>query len=186
MAKKSNFKLIYQVKDSKFETDVWYAADKCELHIWRHGKRHEFIGVKDEFQAYEIATGFISIADSSKTSLNNYLHLNNIKLTQLEVDTLEAILGQGSYYEESACWEDNENGHHPYVDGSCFIGWDIDEKELPGCRGAISSLVKKGILNVNDDELNFEVMQAYYIKVTPTFKKGGYYHQLDIDSENLK
>ena len=46
--------------------------------------------------------------------LNDYLKENNIKLTKKEIDTLECILSQGSFYEESYYPDENQQ--------SIFIG----------------------------------------------------------------
>jgi len=118
--------------------------------------------------------------------LVKYLYDNNLKLTQKELDCLQAIFGQGSFYEESANY--NEETKEYYVaDYPTFIGWEITEEEVKGCRGALASLVKKGILEIGSDDVNGEKMATYYIKYTPDFKKDTeYYHELDIPTELIK
>lgn len=110
--------------------------------------------------------------------LNDYLKENNIKLTKKEIDTLECILSQGSFYEESYYPDENQQ--------SIFIGWQIDEDECPGCRGALSSLVKKGIIQVQLDRVNFKYSQTYYSNFILEFVEDGYYHQLLLDKEVTK
>jgi len=135
----------------------------------------------------------LKLADNEMTKpymrynhLVRYLHDTGKKLTRLEIDTLECILSEGSFYEESAQYNEKTQEYYVEADRPTFIGWDIDEKELPGCRGALASLKKKGILDIVDDEVNGETMQAYYIHFTPDFVKDGYYHQLDIPAEYIK
>jgi len=115
--------------------------------------------------------------------LVRYLKDTNQKITQLELDCLHEILSQGSFYEES-CSYDKEKEQY-YVDGSACIGWEITEKEVKGCRGAISSLQKKGILDIGYDDVNGEEMSFYCIKHTLDFTKDGYHH-LDIPAEFIK
>lgn len=106
--------------------------------------------------------------ENEDMTLEDWLIFNNLKLTKLEVKVLNCIKGQGSFYEEAACYDDDTKQY--YVrNRSCFFGWYIDEDELPGCRGAIASLVKKGILEVVYQEINYELEASYYIKFTPTF-----------------
>lgn len=70
-------------------------------------------------------------------------------LTDLEKKSLNCIRNQGSFYEEGMRY--NENDELEFVEGQ-FFGWKIYESEVKGCRGAISSLVKKGILNTDEDD----------------------------------
>lgn len=112
--------------------------------------------------------------------LVRYLKDNNIKLTSLEIDTLECILSQGSYYEE--CWGNTDETWN----GNSFIGWYIDEKEMPGCRGALASLKKKGIITIGSDDVNGKDMPCYWTNYMLDFVKDGYYHQLDIPQEFRK
>ena len=88
-----------------------------------------------------------------------------IELTELEKRTLNCIADQGSYYEEGL------NGEDVSKLKSTFLGYEIDEDEIPGCRGALSSLVKKGVLQV----VNGEDMQMYYIKYLLDFLPNTYH-----------
>lgn len=92
--------------------------------------------------------------------LNDYLKLTNIKLTDLEKKCLNEIRGQGSFYEEGL-------GNNGKFEEGTFFGWEIYESEVPGCRGALASLVKKGILTIDYQD----GQAAYYINYEPTFKK---------------
>ena len=65
-----------------------------------------------------------------------YLNESNITLTKLEVETLECILEQGTFYEESQ-YDSIENMK------SCFFGWEIYENEVKGCRGALGKSREK-------------------------------------------
>lgn len=98
-----------------------------------------------------------------------YLNESNVTLTKLEVETLECILAQGSFYEESQ-YEEIEKMK------SCFFGWEIYEKELKGCRGALASLVKKGIIMVWEDSGDVGYNTKYAFK----FDENKGYHKLDL------
>ena len=65
-------------------------------------------------------------------------------LTDLEKKCLQKIRSQGSFYEESLCGEPFQN--------SAFLGWEIYESEVKGCRGALGSLSKKGIIDIVEDD----------------------------------
>lgn len=191
---KAKFTLIETIR-GKFPTDIWFCEDKQVFDVWRNKAKlfQNFPIPEDsnfEKTFSDIRLFIYNLNDNfygeDNISLVDYLRLNNLKLTTLEKDVIEAIMGEGSFYEESADWKDVDGHHIPCVKGSCFIGWDIDEKEIPGCRGAISSLVRKGILTVADDDCNGNTIQAYYIHQTPEFVEGGYYHQLDIPAELIK
>lgn len=92
--------------------------------------------------------------------LNDYLKQNGIKLTKLEKEVLQCIRDQGSFYEEGL-------GLNGSFERGAFFGWEVYESEIRGCRGAISSLVKKDILTVD----YAEGMAAYYINYEPEFDK---------------
>lgn len=97
-----------------------------------------------------------------------YLNESNITLTKLEVETLERILAQGSFYEESQ-YEEIEKMK------SCFFGWELYEEEVKGCRGALASLVKKGVIRVfNDDGVGYCTNYAF------KFDESKGYHKLDL------
>ena len=104
-----------------------------------------------------------------------YLNDANVTLTTLEVKTLECILSQGSFYEESSDYEDIDKMK------SCFFGWEIDESELKGCRGALASLVKKGIIQVFDDD-GVGYMTNYAFK----FDESKGYHKLDLTNITVR
>lgn len=72
------------------------------------------------------------------------LNESGIKLTELEKEVLQCIRNQGSFYEEGLFYESHESPECKCV----FFGWEIYESEVKGCRGAISSLVKKGVLDI--------------------------------------
>ena len=103
-----------------------------------------------------------------------YLNESNITLTKLEVETLECILGQGSFYEESQ-YDSIENMK------SCFFGWEIYENEVKGCRGALASLVKKGVINIFDDD-----GVGYCTNYAFKFDKSKGYHKLDLTNVTVR
>lgn len=100
------------------------------------------------------------------------LNESGIKLTELEVKCLETILGEGSFFEEAG-GNENEN--------NTFIGWQIYENEVKGCRGALASLEKKGVIDIYDDEEGV----GYYINYGLTFKPEGY-HKLLLAENQIK
>lgn len=104
-----------------------------------------------------------------------YLNESGVKLTELEVKSLECILSQGSFYEEALYGFSTDSIEDIR---SCFFGWEIDESEVPGCRGALASLVKKGVINVVDDE----ECSAYYTNYAFKFNenRNKRYHTLDL------
>lgn len=115
-------------------------------------------------------------------TLRDYLKSKKMRLTQLEVDTLECILSQGSFYEESASFDKVTQKYYVAEGYDAFIGWWIDESEVKGCRGALSSLVKKGVLNIVTDRDFGEAQQAYYIRHTLEFVENtSDYHKLLLD-----
>lgn len=99
-----------------------------------------------------------------------------IKLTDLEKKCLNAIRSQGSFYEESMDYN-KETGEYEFSKGQ-FFGWELDEEEVKGCRGAIASLVKKGVLTTDEDN----GMTAYYINYELEFKKD-YIWEIDFGDE---
>lgn len=188
---KTKWKLIKDYEGTTFKTALWWNDTKKVCEIWRNKKcvytfnGKGFVTHEDFIEHCKAETGnWISETEHSNLTLNEYLHRNNIQLTPLEIASLWLIFREGSFYEESCSYDDNDT---PYVDRKygAFIGWDIDEKELPGCRGALGSLVKKGILTVFDDDCNGKTIQGYYIHFTPEFKEGQY-HFPKIDEENQK
>lgn len=98
-------------------------------------------------------------------TLKQALKKGLIKLTELEKKCLNAIRNQGSFYEESMDYN-KETGEYEFSKGQ-FFGWELDEEEVKGCRGAIASLVKKGVLATDEDD----GMTAYYIYYELEFKK---------------
>ena len=96
--------------------------------------------------------------------LRDALQKGIITLTDLEKECLNAIRGQGSFYEESMDYNP-ETGENEFSEGQ-FFGWEIYESEVKGCRGAIASLVKKGVLDTLDDG----ECTAYYINYELEFK----------------
>lgn len=93
--------------------------------------------------------------------LRDVLRNGTIKLTELEKRCLNYIRSQGSFYEEGLWYTGDEFE-------STFFGWEIYESEIKGCRGALSSLSKKGVLDIVDDE---DV--AYYINYELEFDERG-------------
>lgn len=91
----------------------------------------------------------------------------NIKITPLEKRCLEEILSQGSFFEEDGGNDQDERG---------FIGYGIDETEVKGCRGALASLVKKGVIQIVDVQDDWPLVFTRY---GLTFKEGSYY-ELDL------
>ena len=104
-----------------------------------------------------------------------YLNESNVTLTKLEVKTLECILSQGSFYEESQ-YEEIEKMK------SCFFGWEIYETELKGCHGALASLVKKGIIKVFEDDVDVGYVTNYAFK----FDENKGYHKLDLTNITVR
>lgn len=100
---------------------------------------------------------------------------SGIKLTNLEKDCLNFIRNEGDFFEESG---GNETVREF---GSAFLGWEIYESEVPGCRGAIASLVKKGIIDAYDADGNGTI--GYSIKYELEFKEDGW--TIDFGEEDL-
>ena len=96
--------------------------------------------------------------------LRDVLQKGIITLTDLEKECLNAIRGQGSFYEESMDYNP-ETVENEFFEGQ-FFGWEIYESEVKGCRGAIASLVKKGVLYASDDD----ECTAYYINYELEFE----------------
>ena len=173
MAKQNQWKLITKYEDVKFPTSLWYNKETNNFEIWRNHASVKVLTYKGHVLFEDMvnhakcdAMNWVSETEHSDMTLNEYLHRNNLSLTKLEIECLETILGEGSFYEE--------NGEARYQDirkHGAFIGWDINEEEVPGCRGALSSLKKKGILTiVDEDGFADGVQQAYYIHVILEFK----------------
>lgn len=96
--------------------------------------------------------------------LRDALQKGIITLTDLEKKCLNAIRGEGSFYEESMDYN-FETGENEFSK-SQFFGWEIYESEVKGCRGAIASLVKKGVLDTLEDD----GCTAYYINYELEFE----------------
>ena len=98
---------------------------------------------------------------------------SGITLTELEKKCITKILEQGSFFEESGGNEDVREW------GTTFIGYQIDETEIPGCRGALASLVKKGVISIGYDEDNDgKEIACYFIRYELTFLPEEYgYHK---------
>ena len=192
MTKQNNSKLIKSY-EGQFTTELWWNDKAKCFDIWRNKavvrtfKYQSLVLFDDMLIAVCIDFDeWFDFTEKGNLTLNQYLERNNIKLTQLELECLQAIVRQGSFYEESALYDKDDN---PYVErgSSAFIGWYIDEVEVPGCRGGLSSLEKKGIIEVGQDEVNNEVASTYYTLFSLEFDTTHpYYHTLKIDSGNLK
>lgn len=91
---------------------------------------------------------------------------SGIKLTDLEKDCLNCIRMEGDFFEGAG---GNETVREF---GSAFLGWEIYESEVPGCRGAIASLVKKGIIDAYDADGNGTI--GYSINYELEFKEDGW------------
>ena len=202
MKKQNNSKLIKAYENSQFTTELWWNDETKQFDVWRNKK----VVKTFSYKGYVLFEDMVNVAkiecdewvndtEHANMTLNEYLQRNNIKLTEKEIDTLECILSEGSFYEEGAPYARNENGDldfdRPLVDRQygTFLGWYIDEDEVPGCRGALSSLQKKGIITVQYDDSFMEGPQAaYYIYFALEFdeSEGHYYHQLVINEENRK
>lgn len=192
------YRLVKTIENTSLETGLWFNNQTSEYELWRNHKKvgslhkaeaEKFTQESNEFDVEEMLvktyTNFVKKLDKENLTLNEYLYWNNIKLTKLEVECLNEIFAEGSFYEEAANYtEDNK----PYADRKygTFIGWEIMEWEVKGCRGALSSLKKKGILTIVSENINDEDCSAYYIHFTPEFKEDGSYHELKIDEDNLK
>ena len=77
--------------------------------------------------------------------LNEAIEQGKFKLTEKEQEVLQAIRGQGSYYEESLCGEEFKE--------QAFLGYRVMDSDVDfkfHTDGVVSSLVKKGILVVGD------------------------------------
>lgn len=167
MAKQNQWKLIKKYEDVKFPTSLWFNKETMNFEIWRN---HACVKVLAHGEA-DKADKWVEETENSDMTLNEYLHRNNLSLTELEVRCLNYIFGEGSFYEE--------NGELDFQDVrkyGAFIGWDLSEEEIPGCRGALSSLKKKGVLTIVDED---DGLQAYYIHFEPEFlPKTQGYHKL--------
>lgn len=107
---------------------------------------------------------------------------SGLTLTKLEVKVLEEILSQGSFYEEAGGNDIVAELH----DTSIFIGWEIYEEEVKGCRGAIASLVKKGVIGVNYDRcMEMSSYCTYYALDFLDEKEHGF-HKLDLGNCIIK
>ena len=96
--------------------------------------------------------------------LRDALQKGIITLTDLEKKCLNAIRSEGSFYEESMDYNPETN-EYEFFEGQ-FFGWEIYESEVKGCRGAIASLVKKGVLTTYEDD----ECTAYYINYELEFE----------------
>lgn len=188
MAKTNIWKLIKKYENTTAPTSLWYNKETAEFEIWRnHGcvkvlSYKGYVLYQDMENVAKIeADEWVSDTETKGMTLNEYLERNNMQITQLELRCLNLIFSEGSFYEE--------NGELDFQDMrkyGAFIGWDITEEEIPGCRGALSSLKKKGILTiVDEDGFADGVQQAYYIHFKPEFKEESY-HRLNIHKHNLK
>ena len=101
--------------------------------------------------------------------LNDVIKTGKISLTDKEKICLQAIRSEGSYFEESG-------GNDEIRDyGSCFFGYELHKDEDGGFdpRGPISSLVKKGVLNITKDE---DGLAMYYLNYELDFSEDDEYH----------
>lgn len=92
-----------------------------------------------------------------------------ISLTEKEKACLQAIRNQGSFFEESG-------GNDEIRDyGSCFLGYELHKDEMIDFdpRGPVSSLVKKGVLNMIKDE---DGLAMYYLNYELDFAEDDEYH----------
>lgn len=159
-------------------TKLWYDSSKSTYSIWRNkGAIHTFESHYDVVECEKTFDELVEFIQNGDMTLGQWLKLNNYTLTELELDVLDCIRSQGSFYEEAAEYDDDKKMYY-VKNRSCFFGWQITEEEVPGCRGALSSLVKKGILDiVFDDSCQTDEfpqgMQAYFIKFTPIFNEDG-------------
>lgn len=193
MAKQNNSKLIKKYTEGQFNTELWWNDKTKQFDIWRNKKVVKTLSYKgmvlfeDMVEKAKIeADEWFDDTEKANLTLNEYLQRNNIQLTQLELDCLYAIFSEGSFYEESANYNEETKEYYVNRKHGTFIGWYIDESEVPGCRGALSSLQKKGILTIEYDSA-FDNQAMYFIYFTPEFKTGtGWYHDLKIDAGNLK
>lgn len=87
----------------------------------------------------------------------------DIKLTDLEDDVLN-IIRDDCFYRESLANLRDYPSSSTEEDDSLFAGYDIcsDCNNPKKARGAVSSLVKKGILEVVMDDVNGDPIEAYY------------------------
>lgn len=183
MKKQNNSRLLKTYSEVQFPTELWWNDETKKFDLWRNHKVvYTFFSpfeLTDE-EAINEADRFVEKTEHEVLTLNEYLSRNNIKITQLEIDSLEAILSEGSFYAECGSGPD-ERGK------SCFFGWCIDESEVPGCRGALSSLQKKGIVNIVYDNSFYGrgPQAAYYTYVKFEFIEGSD-DRLKIDEENRK
>lgn len=161
---------------------LWLNLKTGEYSIWCNKTEilpSRFTVKTTQEDAEKLFDKYLTEKSNNRITLPMYLALNGLTLTELEIDCLHCMLSQGSFYEEAALYD--EEAQQFYVDAKygCFFGWEIYESEVPGCRGAIASLVKKGILTVSNDGK----MEMYNILCTPIFKdeKQFGYHKLDLD-----
>ena len=95
------------------------------------------------------------------------LNASGLHLTEKEKEFLRCIRSQGSFFEESGGNEEIRRS------GSAFFGWEIEEDEMPGARGIASSLSKKGVLDIAEDEINGEPASTYWLKYELDFCEDG-------------
>lgn len=95
------------------------------------------------------------------------LNDSGLHLTEKEKDFLQCIRSQGSFFEESGGNEEIQKS------GSAFFGWEVDEDEMSGARGIASSLSKKGVIDIAEDEINGVPTSTYYLKYELNFTKDG-------------
>lgn len=186
--------------ESKPVTNLWLNNESKSYELWRN---HNLVLVLNpkleedsnkeevERETIEEAEKFLEELKTEDMTLNEYLLKSGLRLTTLEFNCLQLIFTQGSFYEESCEYiYDDGLAIDDYVDRKhgAFIGWQIDEDEIPGCRGALSSLERKGILNIVYEEVNGKEEAAYYICFKPEFKDDNdcFYHQLELDEGLVK
>ena len=176
------------IKESKDgAAKLWLNNTNGVYTIWCNKASVQGFESENEDEALTMFNNYLLERDAEVLTLKRYLLLNNITLTQTELKSLEDILSEGSFYEEALDYQKDANGEldfdKPFVNRKygTFIGWEINENEVPGCRGALASLVKKGIRTINYDDGEDQV--AYYINFTLEFKdeKQFGYHTLDLD-----
>lgn len=109
--------------------------------------------------------------------------MNDYPLTDLEKEVIQQAVDQGSYYEEDVYGagdleEEYLNGETDEFTALMGVNVLEDSPDARILRGALSSLIKKGLVEVYEEEGAHPRRLEYFAKRPIRFKKEGY-HQID-------